>query len=161
MPATGACSHAFQAPVRPRFEVADIVRSHGVSFRREHVLSPDQHQVLRDIERCRTASLGGHVELCLDCDHKRISFNSCRNRHCPKCQALEQARWIARRTARLLPVNYFHVVFTLPAELRRVAQRNRRLVLPHAIQIGGADVATADCSMGSCWPKDPASTGQP
>ncbi len=128
MPATGACSHALQAPVRPVHEVADIVRRHGESFRRQHVLSPDQHQVLHAIERCRTASLGGHVELCLDCDHKRISFNSCRNRHCPKCQALEQARWIARRMARLLPVNYFHVVFTLPAELRRIVQRNRRLV---------------------------------
>lgn len=128
MSATGACSHALKAPARPRFEVADIVRRHGASFRREHVLTPDQHQVLHAIERCRTASLGGHVELCLDCGHQRLSYNSCRNRHCPKCQALEQARWIARRMARLLPVNYFHVVFTLPAELRRITQRNRRLV---------------------------------
>lgn len=128
MPASGACTHALNAPAPSRFEVADIVRRHGASFRREHVLTPDQHEVLNAIERCRTALLGGHVEVCLDCDERRISYNSCRNRHCPKCQALQQARWIARRTERLLPVSYFHVVFTLPSELRRITQLNRRIV---------------------------------
>lgn len=128
MSAFDACVHAPNASAATRFEVADVVRRHGASFRREHVLTPAQHEVLNAIERCRTASLGGHVELCMDCDHRRISYNSCRNRHCPKCQALQQARWIAKRTERLLPISYFHVVFTLPAELRRIAQHNRRLV---------------------------------
>ena len=91
-------------------------------------LTPEQHQVLGAIARCRTASLGGHVEVCLACGHERPICNSCRNRHCPKCQALAQARWVEARSERLLPVPYFHVVFTLPAELRAIAKLNRQLV---------------------------------
>jgi hypothetical protein len=80
------------------------------------------------VEACRTSILGGHLDVCVDCAHEEPSYNSCRNRHCPKCQALDQARWLERRRERILPVNYFHVVFTLPAELRPVAARNRRLI---------------------------------
>jgi len=83
---------------------------------------------MRDIEACRTASLGGHVDVCPKCDFSRPSYNSCRNRHCPKCQSLQQARWIEARVERLLPTHYFHSVFTLPAGLRSIAMRNPKLV---------------------------------
>jgi hypothetical protein len=109
-------------------EVADIVREHGEALRRAHVLTPDQHAVLRAVERCRTAALGGHLDVCLACGHAEPSYNSCRNRHCPKCQSLAQARWVASRMARILPSHYFHVVFTLPAPLRSLARRNPRAI---------------------------------
>jgi hypothetical protein len=92
------------------------------------VLSPEQHAALRAIARCRTAALGGHLDVCAACGHDQPSYNSCRNRHCPKCQSLAQARWIDKRLERLLPVRYFHVVFTLPSELRAVAARHREAV---------------------------------
>lgn len=92
---------------------------------RAHALSPDQHAVLRAIARCRTAALGGHVDVCDACGFAAIAYNSCRNRHCPKCQALSQARWIARRMERVLPTHAFHVVFTLPSELHGLVMRNR------------------------------------
>ena len=92
------------------------------------MLRPEQHAALRDIERCRTAVLGGHLDVCTECGYERPSYNSCRNRHCPKCQALAQARWIEKRVERVLPVHYFHVVFTLPGELRAVARRHREVV---------------------------------
>jgi hypothetical protein len=107
---------------RPALEVADIVRAHGEALRREYVLTPDQLAVLRDIERCRTEQLGGHLDVCTECGHERPSYNSCRNRHCPKCQSLAQARWVDGRAKRVLPVHYFHVVFTLPAQLRPFAK---------------------------------------
>jgi Putative transposase/Transposase zinc-binding domain len=113
---------------RPAVELADIVREHGETFRRAHALTPDQHAVLRAIERCRTAVLGGHLDVCLACGRTEPSYNSCRNRHCPKCQSLAQARWIAGRLARILPTHYFHVVFTVPAPLRPVLRRNPRAV---------------------------------
>jgi hypothetical protein len=112
----------------PRLEVADIVRAHGPAFARAHALTPDQHAVLRDIGRCRTAALGGHANVCDDCGHVEVSYNSCRNRHCPKCQSLAQARWLNARLERILPTHYFHVVFTLPSELHAVAMANRELV---------------------------------
>jgi hypothetical protein len=84
--------------------------------------------VMRAIERCRTAALGGHVEQCDACGHQRIAYNSCRNRHCPKCQSLAKARWLQGRLADLLPVEYFHVVFTLPEQLAAVALQNKRVV---------------------------------
>lgn len=121
-----ACAPALGAPPRFAIELADIVREHGEEFRRTHILSPEQHAVLSAIERCRTAELGGHLDVCLACGHSQPSYNSCRNRHCPKCQALSQARWVEGRMARILPVHYFHVVFTLPAQLRKVARRNPR-----------------------------------
>lgn len=117
-----------RAEERPRLEVADIVRAHGEAFTRAHVLTPEQHAVLRDIARCRTAALGGHVDVCDSCGHGAISYNSCRNRHCPKCQSLAQARWLEQRMERVLPTHFFHVVFTLPSELHGLAMANRALV---------------------------------
>ena len=91
-------------------------------------LSPEQRRVMRPIERCRTAALGGQVEQCDACGHQRIAYNSCRNRHCPKCQSLAKARWLQARLDDLLPVEYFHVVFTLPEQLAAVALQNKRVV---------------------------------
>jgi putative transposase/transposase-like zinc-binding protein len=117
-----------RATDRPRLEVADIVRAHGEAFVRAHVLLPEQHAVLRDIARCRTAALGGYVDVCAACGHAEVGYPSCRNRNCPKCQSLEQARWVERRMERMLPTHSFHVVFTLPSELRALAMRNREAV---------------------------------
>jgi predicted Zn-ribbon and HTH transcriptional regulator len=123
--------HAACAPARTRatpLELADVVRAHGEALARSRVLRPEEHAALRAIEQCRTAVLGGHLEVCTECGYQRPSYNSCRNRHCPKCQALAQARWIDKRMERILPVHYFHVVFTLPAELRAAAKRSREAV---------------------------------
>jgi hypothetical protein len=111
-------------------EVADIFRQVGPAFRQDHAdsLSSGQRRVMRDIERCRTAQLGGHVEQCDACGHQRISFNSCRSRHCPKCQSLTRAQWLEDRQAELLPVEYFHVVFTVPQEIAAIAYQNKALV---------------------------------
>lgn len=111
------------APVgRPRFDIADIVRQHRTRLEAETHLSLAQRRVLSAMALCRTAALGGHVDVCRSCDFERPAYNSCRNRHCPKCQALRQERWIAARTERLLPTRHFHVVFTLPSELRALGQ---------------------------------------
>ncbi|HEY6881624.1 MAG TPA: IS91 family transposase [Polyangiales bacterium] len=110
----------------PAVEVADIVRADGGAFARSHALSIEQRRALRAIVRCRSAALGGHLEVCTDCGEQRPAYNSCRNRHCPKCQALPQARWVERQMERVLPVKCFHVVFTLPAELRPLARRHGR-----------------------------------
>src|ERR1700689_1397644 len=115
------------ARARPALELADVVRAHGDAFVRSRALRSEQRDALRDIERCRTAALGGHLDVCTACGHEKPSYNSCRNRHCPKCQALAQARWIDKRVERLLPVHYFHVVFPPPSELRGVAMRSREL----------------------------------
>jgi Putative transposase/Transposase zinc-binding domain len=106
-----------------RFDIADIVRDHRAALESVCKLSPEQKRVLTDIAQCRTAVLGGHLDVCTTCGYEseRPSYNSCRNRHCPKCQALVQEKWIERRRARMLDVQYFHVVFTLPAELRPLA----------------------------------------
>ena len=111
---------------RPAWEVADVIRDYGDAFFAKHGghLSSAQRRALTDLAVCRTAALGGHVERCLDCGHTRIAYNSCRNRHCPKCQALARARWLEREAALLLPVEYHHVVFTLPAELADLALAN-------------------------------------
>jgi hypothetical protein len=114
--------------MRPALELADIFRQHGSSFRLTQPLSPEQRRVMRAIEQCRTAALGGHVDQCDTCAFRRISYNSCRNRHCPKCQSLAKARWLEARLADLLPVEYFHVVFTLPEPLAPLALQNRRVV---------------------------------
>jgi len=114
---------------RPALEVAQIFRHHGPDYRQNHGLTPGQHQAMRDIERCRTASLGGHVDVCSQgCGYSAISYNSCRNRHCPKCQSLKQAKWLAERLERLLPTHYFHLVVTLPHELQVLARYNPELV---------------------------------
>ena len=117
---------------RPALEVADILRDHGPAWceaNRGHV-SLDQLKVMSAIERCRTAALGGHVARCENaaCGHTIMAYNSCRNRHCPKCQAAASRRWLADREAELLPVPYFHVVYTLPSKLRDIAYQNKRVV---------------------------------
>jgi predicted Zn-ribbon and HTH transcriptional regulator len=114
--------------VRPTLEVADVVRVHGEEFRRAHAasLSVVQKRVLRAIERCRTAALGGHLERCDQCGHERNAYNSCADRHCPKCQSLARAKWLEKRQAELLECEYFHVVFTLPAELAALTLQNKR-----------------------------------
>jgi hypothetical protein len=115
---------------RPKIELADIIRQHGNTYCAQHEmsLSGTQRRVMRDITACRTAALGGHVEACDDCGQQRISYNSCRNRHCPKCQSLARAQWIEDRQAQLLPVPYFHVVFTLPEEIAALAYQNKAVV---------------------------------
>lgn len=113
---------------RPTWEVADIVRKHANEYLAQYGASVDQRRVLRAIANCRTAVLGGHVETCSACDHQQIAYNSCRNRHCPKCQAAARAEWMQQREAELLPVPYFHVVFTLPDELTALALQNPRVV---------------------------------
>ena len=111
---------------RPLLEVADLVRAAGEQLTQDGRLSLAQQRVLQHIATCRTAALGGHVDQCDSCGHQRPSYNSCRDRHCPKCQATARARWLDQRLARLLPVPYFHVVFTVPDELNRVLLRNQR-----------------------------------
>jgi len=110
---------------RPALELADIVRQHGAAYRQTHALSRQQLRVLRAIELCRTPALGGHVEQCGHCSHTLIAYNSCRNRHCPKCQNGERAKWLQSRKAELLPVEYFHVVFTVPEPIARIAFYNQ------------------------------------
>lgn len=116
--------------MKPALEVADILRRHGDAYRAEHAatLSNGQRRVMGAIEACRTPALGGHVEQCADCGKVRIAYNSCRNRHCPKCQGLARAQWLADRQAELLPVPYFHVVFTMPAPLAAIALQNKAVV---------------------------------
>ena len=126
MPPHGGC--APRQGERPQHEVADIFRAHGQAYRATHVLRPEQRKVIRAITACRTAVLGGHLDVCPDCGDEKPSFNSCRNRHCPKCQALAQARWVRKRQERILPTHYFHVVFTLPGELRPLGLRNQKLI---------------------------------
>jgi hypothetical protein len=115
---------------RPRLEVADIFHRHGANWRRANAghVSLAQLQVMAAIEQCRSAALGGHIERCEDCGHSRIAYNSCRNRHCPKCQGAAAQDWLAAREADLLPVGYFHVVFTLPAEIAPISYQNKAVV---------------------------------
>ncbi len=111
-----------------RPEVADVFREHGAAFIAGNGIATDQQRVLRDLVLCRTAALGGHLNRCDHCGHEEISYNSCGNRHCPKCQGRAQAKWLIDREADLLEVPYFHVVFTLPAEIGPLALQNRRLI---------------------------------
>ena len=115
---------------REGLEVADVFRRFGPAFREQHgaSLSGARRRAMIAIENCRTAALGGHVERCGACGHQRIAYNSCRNRNCPKCQGLARAQWIADRQAELLDVPYFHVVFTVPAEIEVIAFQNQTVV---------------------------------
>ena len=115
---------------RPPIEVADIFRAAGREFieKSRRWLTWQHLKVLRAIEHCRTAALGGHVDCCSQCGHQAVSFNSCRNRHCPKCQVNARKKWVQLRTEELLPIKYFHVVFTLPHELSALALRNKRVL---------------------------------
>ena len=111
-------------------EVADVFRRYGDAYRQQRgaSLSTAQRRAMTAIERCRTAALGGHVEECDACGHQRISYNSCRNRNCPKCQGLARAQWLEGRQAELLDVPYFHVVFTVPQEIEVIAFQNQTVV---------------------------------
>lgn len=115
---------------RPKLEVADIFRAHGAAYRREHAghLNLPQLKVMSAVENCRTAALGGHVAVCTKCDHQHIACNSCRNRHCPKCQGAAAQDWMQARMEDLLPVEYFHVVFTLPSQIADIAYQNKAAV---------------------------------
>ena len=115
---------------RSKLEVADIFRTHGAAYRCEHAghLNLPQLKVMSAIENCRTAALGGHVAACTKCDHQHVAYNSCRNRHCPKCQGAAAQDWMQARMEDLLPVEYFHVVFTLPAQIADIAYQNKAAV---------------------------------
>jgi hypothetical protein len=115
---------------RPTLEVADIFRDHGAAWRRANAghVSLGQLKVMSAIERCRTAALGGHVARCEDCSHTIIAYNSCRNRHCPKCQGAAAREWLEQREAELLPVPYFHVVYTLPGRIADIAYQNKAVI---------------------------------
>lgn len=111
-----------------RSPVAEILRRHGPAYLRDHVLTPGQAKALRAVIACRTAALGGHVDVCQDCGTTTPSYNSCRDRHCPNCQSNAAKRWVKDRLERVLPTSYFHVVFTLPEQLRSVALANPKLI---------------------------------
>ena len=115
---------------RPAVEIADVLRDCGLRFVSQFgsVLTVEQRRAVRDLIACRTAALGGHVEVCDQCDEQRVSYNSCRNRHCPKCQGTQTAAWLKREAATVLPVEYFHVVFTLPEEVAALALQNPRAI---------------------------------
>lgn len=112
---------------RERFEVADIFRLYGDNYRRTHAASYEQLKAMHHIEVCRTAQLGGHIEQCNRCGYEQIAYNSCRDRHCPKCQTLAKEQWLNDRKAELLPCSYFHLVFTLPHDLNPIILSNKRL----------------------------------
>jgi Putative transposase/Transposase zinc-binding domain len=140
--------------MRPALEVADIFRHHGAAFRLTHAehLGRTERRVMAAIEACRTAVLGGHVERCADCGFTRNAYNSCRDRHCPKCQGLARAEWLEARQAELLPVPYFHLVFTVPAQVAEIAFHNKAEV--YAILFRAAaealhDVARDDRYLGA------------
>jgi hypothetical protein len=129
---------------RERLEVADVFRAHGPAWRQAQAghLSLGQLKVMSAIERCRTAALGGHVARCEDCAHVQIAYNSCRNRHCPKCQGAAAKDWLAARRAELLPVPYFHVVFTLPAQIADIAYQNKAVVYDILIKAAAQTLTT-------------------
>jgi predicted Zn-ribbon and HTH transcriptional regulator len=110
-------------------ELADIFREHGEQYRQKHSLPASHLRVMRAIERCRTAALGGHLQRCDACGFERPAYNSCRNRHCPKCQSMAKAKWLEKQKSELLPVGYFHVVFTLPHELNRLILVNKKVLI--------------------------------
>src|SRR5437899_7952714 len=112
-----------------RAELADIFRSHGESYRRTHFLPASQRKVMRAVSVCRTAELGGHLKQCDTCGFEHPAYNSCRNRHCPKCQSMAKANWLEKQKSELLPVGYFHLVFTLPHELNRLILVNKKVLI--------------------------------
>jgi len=130
--------------VRGSLEVADIFRAAGPTYRATHAghLSLHQLKVMSAIELCRTAALGGHVEACEDCGHRRITYNSCRNRHCPKCQGAAARTWLAEREADLLPLGYFHVVFTVPTEVADIALHNKAAIYDLVFQAASETMLT-------------------
>jgi hypothetical protein len=129
---------------RPRLEVADIFRRYGAAYRQHQgaALTPAQRHVMTAIELCRTAALGGHLERCDSCAYERPCYDSCRNRHCPKCQSLARAQWVAKRQAEILPTHYFHVVFTLPEQIAAIAYQNKELVYGMLFRATAATLST-------------------
>ena len=129
---------------RSKLEIADIFREHGPAWRQANAghVSLSQLKVMSSIEACRTEALGGHVAACTKCDHQHIAYNSCKNRHCPKCQGPAARDWMAARADDLLPVEYFHVVFTLPAEIARIAYWNKKAVYGLMFQASAETVTT-------------------
>jgi Putative transposase/Transposase zinc-binding domain len=129
---------------RPALEVADIFRSHGMAWRQAHAghVSLDQLKVMSAIESCRTAALGGHVARCADCAYTTIAYNSCRNRHCPKCQGAVAKEWLANRQAELLPVPYYHVVFTLPGPIGDIAYQNKAVLYDLLFKVSAETMLT-------------------
>ncbi len=129
---------------RERLEVADIFRAHGAAWRRANAghVSLGQLKVMSAIEHCRTAALGGHGARCEDCQHTTIAYNSCRNRHCPKCQGAAAKDWLAARQAELLDVPYFHVVFTLPKPIADIAYQNKAVVYDILLKAGAKTLVT-------------------
>jgi hypothetical protein len=120
--------------MRPQYEVADIFRLYGEEYRRSHIMTPEQRQVMAAIIACRTAKLGGHREACDHCGSVRNFYNSCRNRHCPKCQTMTKEKWLEQRRAELLPCGYFHLVFTVPHSLNPLILANRKELLTFLFQ---------------------------
>jgi len=125
------------AAARRGVELADIFRAYGQSYRRDHPLPVSHLKVMRAVERCRTAALGGHLEQCDSCGFERPAYNSCRNRHCPKCQSLAKLKWLDKQKSELLPVGYFHLVFTLPHELNALILTNKKMLLSHLFKAVG------------------------
>ena len=141
MPVAAGCSGRTSGHA-PRVQVGDIARAFGAALRGSCALSSEQHAVLRAMERCRRAALGGHLHVCDQCGYSVPVYNSCRNRHCPTCQSLEQHRWLERRRERILPVAYFHIVFTLPAELRPVVMAQRETLFKMLLQAASETLLT-------------------
>src|SRR6266478_1759715 len=125
------------AAARRGVELADILRAYGESYRRDHPLPVSHLKVMQAVERCRTAFLGGHIERCDSCGFERPAYNSCRNRHCPKCQSLAKVKWVDKQKSELLPVGYFHLVFTLPHELNALILTNKKMLLSHLFKAVG------------------------
>jgi hypothetical protein len=123
-------------------EVGDLLRAQGEAYRAQHPVTPEQSQVMQRLAACRTAALGGHVDACAGCGFTRISYNSCRDRHCPKCQAGKRAAWLETRLERLLPIGYFHVVFTLPDVLQPLMLHNQRRLYNLLFQAASATLLT-------------------
>jgi hypothetical protein len=117
------------SPAKRPIEVADILREHIKDYQKKYSLWPHQYKIVSDLLNCRTAYLGGHIEKCDHCGTERITYNSCRNRHCPKCQNMPRERWLKARKAELLPVSYFHTVFTLPHDLNPIIMNNKEIIL--------------------------------
>ncbi|HDP99248.1 MAG TPA: hypothetical protein ENN22_08715 [bacterium] len=111
---------------RPKYELADILKRYLPLFRKRHRLSKWQEKILYDIQICRTVSCGGHIEICTHCEYRQPAYNSCHNRHCPKCQGIARRKWVASKLKELLPVPYYHIVFTLPHRLNDLALYNKK-----------------------------------
>jgi predicted Zn-ribbon and HTH transcriptional regulator len=125
------------AAARGGVELADIFRAHSESYRRDQPLPVSHLKVMQAVERCRTAALGGHLEQCDSCGYERPTYNSCRNRHCPKCQSLAKLKWLDKQKSELLPVGYFHLVFTLPHDLNALILTNKKILLSHLFKAVG------------------------